>query len=227
VQIKDRIVELKRIKGKDLLPHPLNPRVLPARQREVLASVLEDLGMADRLLAYYSERNGGGLTLIDGHERSRDFADLEWPVLITDLNDQEADALLATLDPIAALAIIDERMQQDLLASLDTDALPPPWADLLTSLDEHHDDQSGADLSQSSAENPVPEMELLPYEHYDYLMVMFRDIMDFGYAIDRLGLEKRAYSTDLVAKENRGRRIRRIGLCRVISWEELKQKCGL
>jgi hypothetical protein len=58
------------------------------------------------LVAYNSERNGGKLTLIDGHLRKQEH-DADWPVLVLDVTDAEADLLLATHDPLAALAEYD------------------------------------------------------------------------------------------------------------------------
>lgn len=65
--------------------------------------MLSQVGIVDALIAYYSDRNGGALTLIDGHLRKEDYPG-EWPVLVTDLDDREADLLLVSLDPLAAMA---------------------------------------------------------------------------------------------------------------------------
>jgi len=62
---------------------------------------LEQVGVAGALTAYHSARNGGRLTLIDGHLRRQDH-DLAWPTLILDVGDEEADLLLASHDPLAA-----------------------------------------------------------------------------------------------------------------------------
>src|SRR5262245_40264929 len=46
----------------------------------------KQIGVAGALTAYYSKRNGGKLTVIDGHLRKQDF-DLDWPTLISDVDD--------------------------------------------------------------------------------------------------------------------------------------------
>jgi hypothetical protein len=104
--IRDRIKEFRRVPARDLLDHDGNPRRHPQAQRDALRGVLEQVGIADALVAYQSERNGGKLTLIDGHLRRQDF-DLDWPTLILDVTDEEADLLLATHDPLGALAEYD------------------------------------------------------------------------------------------------------------------------
>ena len=80
----------------------------PPGPGDALRGLLEQVGVAGALIAYHSERNGGKLTLIDGHLRRQDF-DLDWPTLILDVNDAEADLLLATHDPLAALAEYDQQ----------------------------------------------------------------------------------------------------------------------
>src|SRR5262245_11497133 len=105
--IRDRIQEFRRVPARELLDHDGNPRRHPQAQRDALRGVLEQVGIAAALVAYCSQRNGGKLTLIDGHLRKQDF-DLDWPVLVLDAIDEEADLLLATHDPLAALAEYDK-----------------------------------------------------------------------------------------------------------------------
>lgn len=114
--VRDRIRELRRVRARDLVPHPKNWRTHPGRQREVLEGLLAEIGYADALLA--RERPDGRLQLIDGHLRAETTPDAEVPVLVLDLNDTEADQLLATLDPLAALAGTDARRVETLLEGL-------------------------------------------------------------------------------------------------------------
>jgi hypothetical protein len=114
MKIRDRIKELRRVPARELLDNDGNPRRHPQAQRDALRGVLEEIGVAGALTAYHSERNGGKLTLIDGHCRRQDY-DLDWPTLILDVNDAEADLLLATLDPLAAQAEYDAPKLDELL----------------------------------------------------------------------------------------------------------------
>ena len=59
--------------------------------------------------------------LIDGHLRADLDPDQILPVLVTDLDEAEAGKVLATLDPLAAMADVDS----DALARLIADAAPP------------------------------------------------------------------------------------------------------
>lgn len=121
MSIRDRIVSLERVRARDLRPHPLNPRQHPAGQSAQVKLLLEEIGMADRLLAYRDLE--GKLRLIDGHLRRSLAGDQEVPVLVTDLNEEEAAMLLAVGDPLAGLAQVDNRVMEELLAQTDGDLL--------------------------------------------------------------------------------------------------------
>ena len=81
--IRNRIVEIRKMRAADIKGNDGNFRTHPAFQRKALAGVMHEIGMAGVLLAYHSERNGGALTLIDGHLRQEDYGQLEWWVAIT------------------------------------------------------------------------------------------------------------------------------------------------
>lgn len=66
--------------------------------------------------------------------------------------------------------------------------------------------------SKADDADPVPEMEVQPYEHYDYMMLIFRNTWDWARAVDVLGIDPRAYTF----KTSKGETHRKIGLCRVM-----------
>src|SRR5215468_10487541 len=129
--IRDRVQEFRRVPARELLDNQGNPRRHPQAQRDALRGVLEEVGIAAALVAYHSQRNGGKLTLIDGHLRKQDY-DLDWPTLILDVADEEADLLLATHDPLAALAEYDRPKLDALLAGVR--ARSPALLDMLKDL---------------------------------------------------------------------------------------------
>ena len=98
---KLRIREHRKVCASELLVHPLNPRIHPDAQKSALSAILNEIGFARSLLAY--ETPEGKLQLIDGHLRKEQ----EVMVEILDVNEQEANALLLSLDPLAALAQFD------------------------------------------------------------------------------------------------------------------------
>jgi|LULM01.1.fsa_nt_gb hypothetical protein len=118
MEIKDRIKELRRVPASELRANPKNWRTHPQTQREGLQAVLGRIGYADAVIA---RETGEGLELIDGHLRVEESEGAVVPVLIVDLNDQEADEVLATLDPLTLLAGRDTEQLKTLLQSLETD----------------------------------------------------------------------------------------------------------
>jgi len=127
--IRDRIVELVRVRSGDLVPNPANWRRHPDHQRAALRALLGQIGYADALLA---RRDGERLVLIDGHLRRGLDPEQVVPVLVLDLDEREADLLLATLDPLASLATPEPEALACLLERVQTSSAAV--ADLLASL---------------------------------------------------------------------------------------------
>jgi len=108
MKIRDRIKELRRMKASELAPNPSNYREHPAEQRNALRAILQEVGFADAVLG--RELKDGGIMLLDGHlrqELAEEDEDQEIPVLILDVNEKEADLILATHDPVGAMANIN------------------------------------------------------------------------------------------------------------------------
>ena len=115
-KIKDRIKELRRVKASDLIDHPKNWREHPPEQRKALEGILKEIGFADVAIVRETPE---GLQLIDGHLRKEFMGDQEIPVIIVDLDADEADKMLVTLDPLAALADVNDGVLRDLLSTID------------------------------------------------------------------------------------------------------------
>ena len=115
MQIRDRIKELRRVPASELLPNPKNWRTHPVAQQDALRGVLAEVGYADALIARETPE---GLMLVDGHLRAETTPDSDVPVLVLDINEAEADLILATLDPLAAMADADAAQLQALIGGL-------------------------------------------------------------------------------------------------------------
>ena len=102
-KVRDRVKEFARMKGDQFLTNEGNWRTHPEAQRDAFRSLASDIGIAGALTAYESKRFGG-LTLLDGHMRIEEAPGVEWPVIILDVNDEEADRLLLELDPMVSMA---------------------------------------------------------------------------------------------------------------------------
>lgn len=116
--IRDRIVELRRVPASELRPSSNNWRTHPEAQQNALRGLLAEIGFAGAELA--RELPDGTLELIDGHLRAELAGDSPVPVLVLDLNEDEAAKLLATFDTVGAMAEADSAKLDALLREVDT-----------------------------------------------------------------------------------------------------------
>lgn len=132
MNIRDRVVELRRVPAGSLRPNPRNWRTHPKAQADALRGVLAEIGFAGAELV--RELDDGSLMLIDGHLRAEVAGDAEIPCLVLDVNEAEADKLLATFDPLSAMAEVDTVKLNELLHEVQFSS--QDVADMLTKLAE-------------------------------------------------------------------------------------------
>jgi hypothetical protein len=113
MSIRNRIKGHRRVRAGDLVPHEFNFRSHPDGQRAALEAIYEEVGFARSLLAY--ELTDGRLKLIDGHLRRDIDPDMEVEVEVLDVTEEEARALLLSIDPLAGLAQAQKEIHQRLL----------------------------------------------------------------------------------------------------------------
>lgn len=149
MKIRDRIVEFRRVPAGELQPNPRNWRMHPKAQQDALRGVLAEIGYAGAALAFKTPE--GGLMLIDGHLRAETTPDAMIPTLVTDLTREEADLLLASYDPIGAMAESNAAKLDELLKDVSTgsEALQEMLADLAK--------DSGLYSTPEITEDEVPE----------------------------------------------------------------------
>jgi ParB-like nuclease family protein len=116
MEIRDRVVEMRRVRARELVPNPKNWRRHPKVQADALRGLLDEIGIADALLV--RELPDRRLQLIDGHLRAETMPDEEVPVLVLDLDEAEAEKLLLSLDPLASMAVTDSERLQALMDSV-------------------------------------------------------------------------------------------------------------
>jgi DNA modification methylase len=150
---RDRIKELRRVRAGELRANPRNWREHPESQKAAVRAVLREVGIADAVLAREVD---GGLELIDGHLRADLEADAMLPVLILDVDQAEADKLLATIDPLAAMAEANEEKLAALLATLETES------DEMRALVAEVAKENGATQTPEIVEDSAPEADTVP-----------------------------------------------------------------
>lgn len=131
-QWQNRIVGEGEEAPDQILANPLNFRVHPKAQQDALADVLSEVGVVQRVIV--NRRTG---VLIDGHLRvtlALRSGQPTIPVLYVDLDPREEALVLATLDPIAAMATTDAAKLDELLRDMDTGsaAIQAMLSDLVT-----------------------------------------------------------------------------------------------
>ena len=156
MQLRDRIKELRRVPASSLKPNPKNWRTHPQAQKDALRGVLAEVGIADAVLA--RELPDGSLELIDGHLRTETITDEPIPVLVLDVNDSETDKLLATIDPLAAMADADAAKLDALLREVQT------GSEALAGMLEELAEDAGCLSAQPGevVEDEVPEPPVVP-----------------------------------------------------------------
>ena len=156
MQLRDRIKELRRVPASSLKPNPKNWRTHPQSQQDALRGVLAEVGIADAVLA--RELPDGSLMLVDGHLRAETITDAEVPVLVLDVNESEADKILATLDPLAAMADADAAKLDALLREVQT------GSEALAGMLEELAEDAGCLSAQPGevVEDEVPEPPVVP-----------------------------------------------------------------
>lgn len=102
---QNRIVGSGEEDPEQLLANPGNWRIHPKRQQDALSGVLDEVGWVDQIIV--NQRTGH---VVDGHLRvslALRRNEPTVPVLYVDLSEAEEKLVLATLDPIAAMATAD------------------------------------------------------------------------------------------------------------------------
>jgi len=129
---KNRICGYSEEDPQALLSHPCNFRVHGEAQTAAMEGSLSTVGIVQNVVV--SKRTN---RILDGHLRVglavRDKQP-RVPVTWVDLEPHEEDAVLATMDPIGAMAEIDQAKLDELLASVEI--VDPALTDMLDSMRE-------------------------------------------------------------------------------------------
>lgn len=115
---KNRIVGYEDVAVDQIDFHPENWRIHPKHQQEVLDSVIREVGVVQNVIV--NKRTG---RLIDGHLRvilADRNGEKTIPATIVDISAEEESKILATLDPISALAGVDREKLAGLLHDVHT-----------------------------------------------------------------------------------------------------------
>lgn len=118
MNIRNRIIDYRTVKASELAPHPNNWRKHPKAQQDAIRGILAEVGFVDALMVRLLP--GGKYQIVDGHLRAETAPDMDIPVLVVDLDDAEAAKVLATFDPIGAMAEADKENLDAILKGVET-----------------------------------------------------------------------------------------------------------
>lgn len=149
---RNRIVGTGEEAPGDLIPNERNWRIHPAAQQGALASVLDDVGWVGQVLV--NRRTGH---LVDGHlrvELALSRQEPSVPVTYVDLSEDEEALVLASLDPLAGMAVADAGKLRELLegVTISSDDLAAMLASLMPK-----------DRTGRTDPDEVPEVPVEPY----------------------------------------------------------------
>jgi len=171
---KDRIIEQRSIPLDELRANPANWRRHPARQGAALGQVLDEVGLVQGvILNQRSEAQGWPLgelpTLVDGHlrlELAHASGEASLPATVVDLSPAEERLVLATLDPLGALAEADAAALEALVAEVEVDGALGELLDALVS-------KADAPLNPLSEWDGMPEFGQEDQSSWKRLIVHF------------------------------------------------------
>lgn len=152
---QSRIVRTANVDPATLTPHSMNWRVHSSAQAEALVDVLDRIGWVQNVVV--NERTGN---ILDGHLRCAEAIKrgATIPVVYVDLSEEEERLVLATMDPLAAMAGMDADALAELMEGLE---LPGALDRLLSDL---------VGILPDFAPLPMIEGEQVPKERASYTM---------------------------------------------------------
>lgn len=215
------------LKLDDLHEAPFNPRNIGQDALDGLAYSLEEFGDISGITF-----NTNLKVLVSGHQRLRalkkthgDKLKFDGETITTPSGEQFRIRYVDWDEPktkAALLAANAESIQGQFNASAEALVVelqnlnPEHWdklmlKDIIKSIDDTEAEaQAQAAKSAPGAGKALPPpMELAPFEHYDYVLVMFKDSRDWLNFISRFPLPKRHFAL-------RGGKVKSVGDCRVL-----------
>ena len=201
---KNRIIGSGTADPRKLVPNPENWKIHPEQQQSTMKDALKEIGWVQQVVV--NKTTG---RIVDGHMRvtlAIEQDEKEVPVLYVNLSEDEEKKALLTLDPVGAMAGSNVGSYEDLAASVTTDSL---WIRELMKYGAGNEVEEEKEDEEAPEEKEIPQMELQPFEHYDYIVLLFRDSQDFSRVCELLDIQRSAFKVPNSTKQ-------KIGLGRVV-----------
>ena len=209
-------MEIREIELSQIKPAEYNPRkdLRPGDvEFEKLKNSIKEFGVVQLLV--WNERTGN---LIGGHQTYKVLDYLGWDTAqfaVVDIPEEKEKVLNIALNKISGEW--DEDKLYSLLQDMNYSEIDLAGFEKLE-VEELFDDFEVDDDIEMKEEKTVPDMELKSFEHWDYVVLVFKDQRDWLKAMNLFDIEKVDGSLVRARKE--------IGLGRVIDGKELFQLVG-
>ena len=118
---RSRIVGHDRVDPTSLVANPHNFRTHPIQQRDALGAAIAEVGFVRSVMVNKTTGN-----LVDGHERvwqALHTEQHEIDVEYVELTEEEERKVIASLDHIGSMAVVDDTLLNGLLSDMETDSV--------------------------------------------------------------------------------------------------------
>jgi hypothetical protein len=168
-------MNISNIPVTDLNPATYNPRKISRQMLRVLKANIKEFGLVDPLVV------NKDMTIIGGHQRFKACLELgftEMPCIVLDLPKSKEKALNLALNKITG--DWDRKKLEKILKEIESIDIE------ITGFDEQEIAKLIEDLNIET-----PEYDIAPrlMEEYNYIVLFFRETLDFQVAADHFGLE--------------------------------------
>jgi len=212
-ELKIKCSYSKIVLTESLVPHPDNPNKHSETQVSMLADLIRSVGWRYPITS--SNRSG---FIVSGHARWLAAKRLGLESVPVDFQDydNEEDELLQLLgdNKIPELSHMDKNKEAAILERLRAKNVNTILAGYNPK--DLHDILNSANLPKVTKEDEIPEMEIYPHEHYDYIVLVFKNDYDWVKALQKFGITDVKYG-NVVGKK-------KIGLGRVIDGARFLQE---
>lgn len=196
----------------DLKEHPDNTRKITTEAKRGLRTSLESFGNVE--LIVWNKRFD---RIIGGHQKLKilkEEGQSKTQVIEVDLNKEEEKALMLVLNS----RYIAGEFTKETKGALDfiKEKRPDLYSGLMMPGLNKEIEKMQLKVPTKEEEEIIPELEILPYEHWDYILLVFDDSRDWMVALDWFGIKKNVYITRAGHKK--------IGLGRIIKGKKFLEK---
>lgn len=203
------------LKLDEIEENPLNPREISGRSKKGLEFSLEEFGMLGELV--WNKRTK---RLISGNKRLASLKERgvkEAYGYIVDLDEEREIALMLAMNNEATQGAWVPEETKKRLDEIEG-KMPHVYDNILLMDLRSEINKKLREKEPVTDEGVIPTMEIQPYEHWDYIVLVFKDSRDWLVACNFFGIKKAKYETF------RGHK--KVGLGRAVRGERFLEMVG-